>query len=456
MTDFDYDLFVIGAGSGGVRASRIAAGLGARVGVAEELYMGGTCVNVGCVPKKLFSYAAHYHHDFKDSQGFGWQFPAPPKFDWQHLLQAKNTEIKRLNGIYDGMLERAGVTVYKAHAVLKDQYTVAVGMQELRAKNILIATGGWPFVPEVPGHDLAITSNELFTMASLPRSILIVGGGYIAVEFAGILSGLGVKTTLSYRGAHILRGFDVEVAKLFTDELCKYSELKCNTDVKSISHNDPDDKSEPYRVCFKNGDSANYGAVFYATGRKPKTEGLGLEKVGVKLANNGAVIVNEHFQSSVANIFAVGDVIDRVALTPVALAEGQLLAHRLFGAAGKEMNYENIPTAVFSQPNIASVGKTEEEAREQCKNLLVFKSRFTPLKHTLSGNSEKTFLKMLVDKETDRVLGIHMMGPEAGEIIQGLAVAVNAGATKTHFDMTLGIHPTTAEEFVTMRTPEPQ
>jgi glutathione reductase (NADPH) len=452
LEEFDYDLFVIGGGSGGVRASRIAATLGARVAVAEERYMGGTCVNVGCVPKKLFSYAAHYSHDFSDSQGFGWELAQPPSFNWDTLRAAKDREIARLNGIYLGMLRQAGVTVYETRAELIDAHTIRAGAETFRARHILIATGGWPFVPEFEGSNLAITSNEMFTLEKFPASILVVGAGYIAVEFAGICAGLGARTTLAHRGAGLLRGFDQEVAELLCGELRKYSDLKLESTVVSIQR----ESADILCVRFRNGEELGVEAVLFATGRQPNSAGMGLEEAGIKLASNGAIIVDDNFRTSIPHIYAVGDVIDRVALTPVALAEGQILAHHLFGKANHSMSYENIPTAIFSHPNIGTVGLTEEQARATGAEISVFKSRFTPLRHTLSGNSEKTFLKMLVDARTDRVLGIHMLGPDAGEIIQGMAVAMKAGATKTHFDSTLGIHPTTAEEFVTMRTPEPR
>jgi len=451
VTHFDYDLFVIGAGSGGVRASRVAAGLGARVAVAEQLYLGGTCVNAGCIPKKLFSYAAHYHSDFADSQGYGWQFKEKPVFNWEHLRTAKDAELRRLNGIYGGMLQQAGVTVFEQRATLLDKHTVVVGAETLRAKNILIATGGWPFVPEFEGSEHVITSNDIFDLNTLPESILIVGAGYIAVEFAGILAGLGVKTTLAHRGDNLLRGFDQDIRQLFCGEINKYSELRLDSKVLSIKKI----STNELLITFDNGDDLIANAVLFATGRNPNSRGIGLEEIGVKFAHNGAIVVDEHFRTEVPDIFAVGDVIDRMPLTPVALAEGQIVAHHLFGNKSATMCYENIPTAVFSQPNIGTVGLTEEQARFVCEDVQIFKSRFTPLRHTLSGRVEKTFLKMVVDARTDKVLGIHMLGPDAGEIIQGMAVAMNAGATKAHFDNTIGIHPTTAEEFVTMRTPEP-
>jgi glutathione reductase (NADPH) len=451
LSDFDYDFFVIGGGSGGVRASRIAAALGAKVGLAEERYLGGTCVNVGCIPKKLLSYAAHYSKDFNDSMAYGWEFDRPPIHNWKTLITNKDAEILRLNGIYQSLLINSGVDIFQQRASIQGKHTICLANRTVTARHILIATGGWPFIPDIPGKELAITSNEAFALDHLPASILIVGGGYIAIEFAGILAALGVETELCYRGKSLLRGFDSDLCEHFTKEINKYCRVHPQTSVTRL-----ESVNGKIRAQLDTGKHIDTNLVLFATGRKPNTARLGLESTGVALDAKGAIIVDSEFRTNVASIYALGDVIDRLALTPVALAEGQLLAQRLFDDSTKTMSYENIPTAIFSQPNIATVGHTEAQARSICKNLLVFKSRFTPLRHTLTGNSEKTFLKMLVDKDTDRVLGIHMMGSEAGEIIQGLAVAMNAGATKAHFDMTLGIHPTTAEEFVTMRTPEPQ
>ena len=448
LTDFDYDFFVIGGGSGGVRASRIAAGLGARVGLAEERYLGGTCVNVGCVPKKLFSYASQYGQDFEDARGYGWEFHQAPTFNWATLRENKDREISRLNGIYLSMLQKAGVDVFQERATLLDRHTIALGDRRFTAKEILIATGGWPFVPDFPGNQHVISSNEVFSLEKLPTSIVIVGGGYIAVEFAGIFAGLGVKTTLVSRGDRVLRGFDRELTDAFTVELQKYAALHLNTSVEKIERRGPDE----LLVHFNNETTIQTEAVMFATGRKANTHDLGLKECDVALSESGAVIVNNHFTSSITNIHAVGDVIDRVPLTPVALAEGQILAQRLFGTSHKAMHYENIPTAVFSHPNLASVGLDEKGARRKFSNIAVFRSRFTPLRHTLSGNDEKYFLKLLVDKDSDKVVGAHMLGADAGEIIQGLAVAMIAGATKADFDATIGIHPTVAEEFVTMRT----
>ncbi len=448
MTTYDYDFFVIGGGSGGVRAGRIAAGLGAKVGMAEERFMGGTCVNVGCIPKKLFSYASHYAKDFADSQGYGWSHAAVPKIDWPTLVQQKDKEIARLNGIYESLMSKAGVEVFHERARVAGPHELVLQSRTVTAKHILIATGGWPFVPQFPGSQHVITSNEAFSLPQLPRSILIVGGGYIAVEFAGIFAALGVKTRLSYRGTHLLRGFDHDLVENFTHHLRQSVDVHLHSQVLSVTPEAPQ-----YRVHFAHGDSCLVDKVMFATGRLPNTAKLGLEEAGVVLAKNGAVIVDENFTSSVPSIHAVGDVIDRVALTPVALAEGQRLAHQLFGSGGRAMHYHNIPTAVFSQPELACVGLDEHTAREQGNAISVFRSRFTPLRYTLSQRDEKVFIKLIVDDASNKVLGAHMMGENAAEIIQGLAIAMNAGATKADFDATLGIHPSTAEEFVTLRTP---
>lgn len=448
MTNYDYDLFIIGGGSGGVRAGRIAAALGAKVGMAEERYMGGTCVNVGCIPKKLYSYAAHYAKDFADARGYGWQFPVEPQFDLPTLVSNQSKEISRLSTVYQSLMNGVGAEVFHERATLLDAHTVQLQSRKVTAKEILIATGGWPFVPQFPGSQHAITSNEVFSLETLPKSILIVGGGYIAVEFAGIFAALGVRTCVSYRGTHLLRGFDLDVAAAFTIELEKSAKLHLQSNVEEIT-----EQTGRLRVRFDRGDDIEVDTVLFATGRHPNTNELGLEQLGVKLAKNGAVIVDKHFTSSIANIHAVGDVIDRVALTPVALAEGQILSQRLFGKGNKEMDYHDIPTAVFCQPEIATVGLTETEARERFDKVTVYKSQFTPLRHTLSGRIEKTFIKLLVDAESDKVLGAHMMGEYAAEIIQGVAIAIKAGATKADFDATLGIHPSVAEEFVTMRVP---
>lgn len=448
MTAFDLDFFVIGGGSGGVRAARTAAALGARTALAEERYLGGTCVNVGCVPKKLFSYAAHYSRDFQDAMGYGWETDGNPRFDWPTLMQRKNTEIARLNGIYGNLLRNAGVRVIEARARVVDAHTVEVGGEVLRCREILVATGGWPSLPEVPGGELALNSNDVFFLPHLPTTILIVGGGYIAIELAGIFAGLGVKTTLVHRGSTLLRGFDSEVVAHFQNDLRQYADLRLETQVMALSR-----AGAHTLVRLADGNEIAAEQVLFAIGRMPNTAGLGLQEAGVQLAANGAVLVNAQFTTNIPSIHAVGDVIDRVALTPVALAEGQILAHRLFGNSAREMSYDNVPTAVFCHPEIATVGLSEEQARAEGRSVKLFRSRFTPLRHTLSGRAEKAFLKLVVDAESDKVLGAHMLGEGAAEIIQGLAIALTMGATKADFDRTLGIHPSTAEEFVTLRTP---
>ncbi|WP_305856122.1 glutathione-disulfide reductase [Balneatrix alpica] len=448
MSQYDFDLFVIGAGSGGVRTARMAAGLGARVAVCEDRYMGGTCVNVGCVPKKLYSYAAHYGHDFDDAAGFGWQVESV-RFDWSTLRDNKKAEIARLNGIYRNMLGQAGVSLIDGRGRVVGPHEVEVAGQRYRAERILLATGGWPFIPEVTGKELAITSNEVFDLETLPQAMVIVGGGYIAVEFASIFAGLGVETHLCYRGSLFLRGFDDEIRAFVAEEMTKKGvKLHFNTEVKALA-------GEPgaLQVSLSSGETLQVQQVLYATGRKPNVQGLGIEALGVVLDLQGAVVVNDSFQTSVPSIYALGDVINRVQLTPVALAEGTFLAHHLFGEGRPQPDYQYIPTAVFTHPNIATVGLTEAQAIEQGHQVAVYRSSFRALKHTLSGSEERTLMKMLVDQTTDKVLGIHMVGAEAGEIIQGMAVALKAGATKAVFDATIGIHPTAAEEFVTMRTP---
>jgi len=446
LTEFDYDLFVIGGGSGGVRGSRVAASLGARVACAEERYFGGTCVNVGCVPKKLFSYAAHYRDDFEDSYGFGWNL-GEPRFDWHRLKSNKDKEISRLEGIYKSILESNNVDVFAKRATLAGPHRVVVGDRTVTARNILIAVGGWPWKPDIEGGELAITSNEIFQLERLPSSMLIIGGGYIAVEFASIFARLGCEVTLAYRGGALLRGFDQEIRQFFTSQIAGQLTLHLGASPVKISR-----KNNLLFTEFDTGLKVESAAVLSATGRKPLTRDLGLDTVNVKLAENGAIKVDSHFQTDEPGIYAVGDVIDRVALTPVALAEAQLVARSLFGEDRQSMDYRNIPSAVFSLPNVGSVGLTEEQAREQGNPIDVYTAKVRQLKHTLSGREERSFLKLVVNATDDRVLGVHMVGPDAGELIQGFAVALNCGATKADFDRTLGIHPTLAEEFVTMRT----
>jgi len=448
MDKFDYDLFVIGAGSGGVRAARMSSSFGARVAITEDRYLGGTCVNVGCVPKKLLVYASHFSEDFENARGFGWKVDAT-EFNWQQLIKNKNTEIERLNGVYAKILDSNGVERIEGYGTLADEHTVTVESKNYSAERILIATGGWPSIPDIPGKEHVISSNEVFFLEKLPEKIIIVGGGYIAVEFAGIFNGLGVDTTLLYRGPLFLRGFDQDVREFLAKEMQKKGiKLKFETNIDSIEKID-----NQLLATLTDGSTLAGDQILYATGRKPNTAGMGIDSLGIKLDKNAAIVVNEQYQTNIPSIYAVGDVTNRVNLTPVALAEGMFLARRLYNNETSPVDYENIPTCVFSQPNIGTVGLTEEEARDSYDQIDVYKSSFTPMKHTLSGADEKTLMKLIVDKQSDLIIGVHMVGPEAGEIIQGIGIAMKAGASKTDFDKTIGIHPTTAEEFVTMREP---
>jgi len=418
--------------------------------VVEYRYLGETCVNVGCVPKKLFVYGSHAGEDIEDAAGYGWTVPKEEvRFDWARLVANKNAEIERLNGIYARMLDNAGVTLIEGTATLTDANTVMVGEQCYSARHITLATGSWPAIPDVPGRDCILSSNEMFYLPQLPRQAVIWGGGYIAVEFAGILAGLGVETTLLYRGDLFLRGFDGDIRRLMADEMQKKGvQLRFNVNIESVENVDTS-----YQVRLSDGSQLTTGLVMAATGRRALVDGLGLEALGVKMTGSGHIAVDDHFQTSVPSITALGDVIGTPQLTPVALGQGMVLSRRLFGDGQGEMDYRSIPTAVFCQPNIGTVGLTEEEAREAGYTLRIYRSEFKPMKHTLSGRDERALMKLVVDDATDRVLGAHMVGPEAGEITQGLAVAIKAGATKAQFDSTLGIHPTSAEEFVTMREP---
>lgn len=446
----EFDLIVIGAGSGGVRLARMSAQRGARVAVVESRYLGGTCVNVGCVPKKLFVYGAHVHEDLEDAAGYGWQVPLDGvRFDWPKLVANKNAEIERLNGIYGRLLENAGVTIIEGTATLADAHTVVVGEQSYHARHVTVATGSWPVVPDVPGKECILTSNEMFYLPQLPKQAVVWGGGYIAVEFAGILAGLGVETTLLYRGDLFLRGFDNDIRRFTEQEMRKKGvNLRFGVTIESVEA-----ENAHYRVRLSNGETLDTGLVMAATGRRALVDGLGLTDLGVQLSAAGHVVVDQHFQTAVPSITALGDVIGTPQLTPVALAQAMVLSRRLFGDGQGEMDYSAIPTAVFCQPNIGTVGLTEEQARAEGHRLRIYRSEFRPMKHTLSGRDERCLMKLVVDDESDRVLGAHMVGPDAGEITQGLAVAIKAGATKAQFDATLGIHPTSAEEFVTMREP---
>ena len=444
---YDYDLYVIGAGSGGVRASRVAAQLGARVAVAESTHLGGTCVNVGCVPKKLFVYGSHFAEDFDDARAYGWS-AAPPSFDWPTLRDNKTNEIKRLNDVYRNLLNTAGVDVHEGGARLGDSHCIEINNHSFTAERILVATGSRPWMPEFPGAEHVICSDDAFYLPRFPRRVLVVGGGYIAVEFAGIFAGLGAESRLAYRGPLFLRGFDDGVREFVAEQLAeKGVALQFNTEVVKIELD-----GDQRLVTLSDGSVLGTDLVMFATGRRPNVEGLGLAECGVALGGNGAVLVDEGYRSSVPHILAIGDVIDRVQLTPVAIEEAMCVAHGLFGnGEPRSLNYENIATAVFCQPNIGTVGLTEAEARQRFERIEVYESTFRPMKHTLTGRAERTFMKLIVDATSDRVVGVHMVGPEAGEIIQGMAVAVTAGATKRQFDATVGIHPTAAEEFVTMR-----
>ncbi|OLU16896.1 glutathione-disulfide reductase [Pseudomonas sp. PA1(2017)] len=447
---YDFDLFVIGAGSGGVRAARFAAGYGARVAVAESRYLGGTCVNVGCVPKKLLVYGAQFADEFEHAEGFGWT-PGQASFSWPTLIANKNREIERLNGIYRKLLVGSGVTLVEGHARLLDEHRVEVDGKIYSAERILIATGGWPHVPEIPGHEHAINSNQAFFLEELPRRILVVGGGYIAVEFASIFNGLGAQTSLLYRGDLFLRGFDKSLRTHLHEELGKRGlDVQFNTDIARIDKQ----ADGSLKATLKDGRTLEADCIFYATGRRPMLDNLGLENTSVSLDDKGYIEVDDEYQTRAPSILAIGDVIGRVQLTPVALAEGMAVARRLFKPEEyRKVDYRMIPTAVFSLPNIGTVGLSEEQAREAGHEVKIFESRFRPMKLTLTESDERTLMKLVVDAKTDRVLGCHMVGPDAGEIVQGLAVALKAGATKQVFDETIGVHPSAAEEFVTLRTP---
>jgi len=445
--EYDFDLFVIGAGSGGVRAGRMAAAKGKKVAIAEVSDLGGTCVNVGCVPKKLFVYASQFPELFHASQGYGWNIQQSQSFNWQTLRDNKTQEIRRLNGIYQNLLSNSGAQIIKGRASLESPNQVSVNGHTYSAENILIATGGWPYIPEFEGSDLAISSNEMFTLEQLPEKAVVVGGGYIAVEFAGILNGLGVKTDLIYRGDRLLKSFDPQCSEQVTEGMiAKGVNIHLNTEVRSISG-----QESKLTVHLNNHQSLEAGIALYATGRTANTQGLGLKNTKIKTQSNGAIVVDDYFKTAEPNIYALGDVIDRVQLTPVAIQESMLLLEQLYGESKPRMDYENIPTAVFSQPELATVGLTEQQARDKYSNIKVYESDFRPMFETLGQGKGRVYIKLIVDSATDRVVGCHMVGEHAAEIIQGIAIAIKAGATKANFDQTMGIHPTVAEEFVTLR-----
>ena len=451
MSNYDYDLFTIGAGSGGVRASRMAATYGAKVGIAEEYRVGGTCVIRGCVPKKLMVYASELGHAIHDAKGFGWNAETVT-FDWSTLIHNKDQEIDRLNGIYIRNLKNAGVEIHDSRAVLRDAHTVYLEKEdrEVTADKILIATGGTPFVDTtIPGHELGITSNEVFHLDKLPRHAVVAGGGYIAIEFACILKGLGADVTLVYRGEDILRYFDRDVSVQVHNELKRLGiRVITQTIFEKIEAVEGDKK----RLTLANGDVIDCDLIMWAVGRHPYTKGLGLESAGVETQGNGAIVVDDFSQTSVENIYAVGDVTNRVNLTPVAIREGAAFAETCFNNNPTKMDYDFIPKAVFSQPPVGSVGLAEHEARKDFANIDIYKTDFRPMKNTLSGNQERMLMKLVVDGDSDRVLGCHIVGDGAAEMIQMVAIAVKAGLTKSQFDETCALHPTSAEELVTMRT----
>ncbi len=446
MSEYDVDLFVIGAGSGGVRAARIAAGHGARVAIAEEFRIGGTCVIRGCVPKKLLVYAAQFRDGFEDSCGYGWNSHTPA-FDWETLISRKDREIDRLNGIYINMLKNSGVTLYEGFGRIVDPHTVEVDGKRYTARNILIATGGWPSLPPIEGIEHAATSNEALHLEKLPHSVLIIGGGYIAVEFASIFRGLGAEVTLMIRGDDLLNGFDDDIRVALAQEMRKRG-------ITIISRCKPvklEKGAGGYTLTDHMGREHSAGLVMAATGRSPNTKNLGLEEVGITLNEAGAIPVDEWSRTAVDSIYAIGDVTDRMALTPIAIAEGRALAETLFNDNPMHIGYDNVPTAVFSLPPLGTVGLTEMQARARYAQVDIYKAGFRPMKHTLSGRDERVLMKLVVDGESQRVLGCHMMGMDAPEMMQPLAIALNCGATKRDFDRTIALHPSTSEEFVLMR-----
>ncbi|MCS4510263.1 glutathione-disulfide reductase [Xylophilus ampelinus] len=449
--EHDFDLFVIGAGSGGVRAARMAAQRGQRVAVAEAAAMGGTCVNVGCIPKKLYSYAAGYAEAFEEARGYGWT-QAAPSFDFDMLKKARAKEIGRLNDIYTQLLHSAGVRIVEGWAQICGPHEVVVGKQRFSARHILVATGGRPHVPDIPGKDLVLTSEAMFDIDPFPRRLVVAGGGYIACEFASIFRGLGAEVTLVQRGGRLLRGFDHDVQTFIASEMGKTGiDIRLNCEIAAIVRQD----DGSLLLTLAGGGQLEADAVLYATGRVANTTGLGLENVALRTTDKGAIAVDAHYRTNVPSIHAIGDVSSRMQLTPVALGEAMALVDHLFGDGRRRMDYEYVPTAVFTHPNIGTVGLTETAAREKYGKVTLFRADFRALRHTLSGRDERTLVKLVVDAASDLVVGLHVVGPDAGEIVQGFAVALRAGATKKLFDSTVGIHPTLAEELVTLRTPAP-
>ena len=450
MSNYDYDLITIGAGSGGVRASRLAGGYGAKVAVCEEDRVGGTCVLRGCIPKKLLIYGAHYADYMEDAVNYGWTIEGA-SHDWTKLIANKNTELDRLNGIYLRILRDNNVDLKEGRGVLVDDHTVEIAGECLTAENILIAVGGRPTMPDIPGIEQVITSNEALELPKLPKRVVIVGGGYIAVEFAGIFSGLGVEVTEIIRADNILRGFDIDMRTSLFEEMEKRGiKILAETVVESIKK-----QGDTFSLRLGNDEILETDCVMYATGRRANTEGLGLEAAGVELYDNGSIIVDELNRTSQSHIYAVGDVTDRIQLTPVAIQEGHALADMLFNQDTRTTDYTNVPSAVFSTPPIATVGLTEEQARAEFGEVDIYDSNFKPLVHTLTGRDERSVMKLIVEPKSDKVIGCHMMGIDAPEIIQGVAIAMKCGATKAQFDATTGIHPSSAEEFVAMRSKRP-
>ena len=454
---FDFDLFVVGGGSGGVRAARMAAGMGARVALAEGAALGGTCVNVGCIPKKLYSFAAGYASAFEEAAGFGWRVPGPaPGLDWAHLKAGIHAEIARLNGVYRSLLERAGVTLVPGYGQLDGAHAVRVGQLRYTARHILIATGGQPRLPAITGSQHAVVSDAMFDLAQLPQRLVVVGGGYIACEFASIFAGLGSQVTLVHRRENLLAGFDGGTAQFLAREMAACGvDTRLRAEVAALERNPRDGR---LMAQLADGQRLDADTVLYAIGRVPRTRGLGLETAGVALDAGGAIVVDGHYRSSVPSIYAVGDVSSRKQLTPVATAEAMVVVDQLYGgASSRRVDYEYIPTAVFTHPQLATCGYGEDEARSHfgADSIVVYSSEFKALRHSLSGRSARTFVKLVVNRPDGRVVGLHMAGEDAAEIVQGFAVAMNAGATKAHFDATIGIHPTAAEEFVTLRMPSP-